>query len=82
MQFIPSLLLRLAAHFEPRHCVGFLKQARRHVFKSGPAEVRASAEGTSGGEHERGRVSPSRKGGSASGEHFRVIYTPLHPTFI
>ena len=29
-------------------------QARRHVFKSGPAEVRASAEGTSGGEHERG----------------------------
>ena len=32
------------------------RQARRHVFKSGPAEIRASAEGTSGGrgEHERG----------------------------
>ena len=29
-------------------------KARRHVFKSGPAEVRASAEGTIGGEHERG----------------------------
>ena len=28
-------------------------QVRQHVFKSGPAEVRASAEGTSGGEHER-----------------------------
>ena len=36
---------------------GILFQARRHVFKSGPAEVRASAEGTfgtSGREHERG----------------------------
>ena len=39
-----------------------LIQARRHVFKSGLAEVRTSAEGTSGGEHERGS-SPSRKGG-------------------
>ena len=37
-------------------------QARRHVIKSGPAEVRASAEGASGGEHERG-YHPSRKGG-------------------
>ena len=32
-----------------------LVQARRHVFKSGPAEVRASAEGTSmGGESTKG----------------------------
>ena len=31
-----------------------LYQARRHVFKSGPAEVRTSAEGMSGGGHERG----------------------------
>ena len=31
-----------------------MSQARRHVYKSGPAEVRASAEGKSGGEHERG----------------------------
>ena len=38
-------------------------QACRQVFKSGPAEVRASAEGTSGGDHERG-YSPSRNGGS------------------
>ena len=37
-------------------------QARRHVFKSGPAEVRASTEGTCRGEHERG-YPPSRKGG-------------------
>ena len=29
-------------------------QARRHIFKSGPAEYRALAEGTSGGEYERG----------------------------
>ena len=36
-------------------------QARRHEIKSGPAEVRASAEGTSGGEHERG-YSPCCKG--------------------
>ena len=42
----------------------FETQARRHVFKSGPAVFRASAEGTSGGgEHERG-CRPSRKGGS------------------
>ena len=34
-------------------------QARRHVVKSGPAEVRASAEDTSEGESTRG--SPSRK---------------------
>ena len=31
-----------------------MNQARRHVIKSGPAEVRASVEGTSGGEHEWG----------------------------
>ena len=37
-------------------------QARRHVFKSGPAVFRVSVEGTSGGgEHERG-YRPSRKG--------------------
>ena len=29
-------------------------QARRHVLKSGPAEVRASAQGTSEGESTRG----------------------------
>ena len=38
-------------------------QARRHVIKSGPAEVRASAKGTSGGEHERG----DRGGGGGGG---------------
>ena len=40
-------------------------QGRRRVLKSGTAIERLwpSAEGTSGGEHERG-VSPSRKGGS------------------
>ena len=43
------------------NCV--VTQARRHVFESGPAEVRASAEDKSGGEHEKG-YSPSRKGGS------------------
>ena len=31
-----------------------LGQARRHVIKSGPAEVRSSAKGMSGGAHERG----------------------------
>ena len=31
-------------------------QARRHVVKSGPAEVRASAEGTSEGESTRGGI--------------------------
>ena len=36
-------------------------QARRHVFKSGPAEVRECGECTSGGGHERG-YSPPRKG--------------------
>ena len=36
-------------------------QARRHVIKSGPAEVSASVEGPSGGEHERG-YTPSGKG--------------------
>ena len=38
-------------------------QGRRRVLKSGPAKTRSSAEGTSGGEHERG-VPPSHKGGS------------------
>ena len=38
-------------------------QARRHAIKSGPAVLRASVEGWSGGEHER-VVTPSRKGGS------------------
>ena len=45
-----------------------LPQARRHVFKSGSAVSRASAEGTSGGEggeHESG-YPPSRKGGSVA----------------
>ena len=32
-------------------------QGRRRVLKSGPAKIRSSAEGTRGGEHERG-VSP------------------------
>ena len=44
-------------------------QARRHVFKSGPAKDRAHAECTRGGEYERGMPplegdAPSRKGGS------------------
>ena len=34
--------------------VFIFSQARRHVIKSGPAEIRSSAEGRSGGEHERG----------------------------
>ena len=38
-------------------------QAYCHVIKSGPAEVKVSAEGTSGGEHERGHPL-SCKGGS------------------
>ena len=40
----------------------YLKQGRRRVLKSGPAKTRSSAEGTRGGEHERGI--PPRKGGS------------------
>ena len=33
-------------------------QARRHVLKSGPAEVRASSEGTTEGESTRGDIPP------------------------
>ena len=53
-------------------------QARRHVVKSGPAEVRASAEGTSeGGEHEMG-YSPSRKGGwGMSPEKIFDLWLPI-----
>ena len=52
-------------------------QARRHVINSGPAEVRASAEGTSGGEHERG-YAPSRKGvRGISPEKFFNLWLPL-----
>ena len=38
-------------------------QGRRRVLKSGTAKTRSSADGTRGGEHERG-FSPSRKWGS------------------
>ena len=37
-------------------------QARRHIVKSGPAEVRASAEGTSEGESTRGGIPPLVRG--------------------
>ena len=54
------------------------EQARRHVIKSGPARVRASAEGTSGGEHERG-YPPSRKGGSGDlpRENFKFMVASM-----
>ena len=49
-------------------------QARRHVFKSGPAVFRASVEGTSGGgEHERG-CRPSRKVGSGDLPRENFVY--------
>ena len=51
-------------------------QARRHVFKGGPAEVRASAEGTSGGEHEKG-YAPSRKGGSPPRFFFKFMVASM-----
>ena len=41
--------------------VEFALQGRRRVFKSGPAEEISSADGTRGGEHERG--TPVRLGG-------------------
>ena len=61
---------RRAKYWNFSHYIQSTYQARRHGFKSGPAEVRASAEGTSVGEHERGGGStrggnpPSRMGGS------------------
>ena len=56
-------------------------QARRHVIKSGPAEVRARAEGTSGGEHERG-YPPSCKGGlGGSPPRKFLIYGCLYVRF-
>ena len=53
-----------------------------HVFKSGPAEVRANAEGRSGGEHGRG-YSPSRKGGSGGSPPRKfLIYGCLYVRFL
>ena len=37
-------------------------QGRRRVFKSGPAEEPSSAEGTRGGEQERGIIPPLIRG--------------------
>ena len=47
---------------KPIYIYIYIYQARRHVFESGPAEDRASAEGTRGGEYDSG--CPSRKWGS------------------
>ena len=53
-------------------------QARRHVFKSGPAEVIASAEfGTSGGEHEKGYPPLVRGGRAISPEKIFDLWLPL-----
>ena len=57
-----------------------LVQVRDHVLESGPVENSASAEGTSGGEYERG---PSRKGDSGGSplEKFDLC-VPLSAFFI
>ena len=56
-----------------------VNQARRHVVKSGPAEVRASGEGTSEGESTRVGIPPSRKGvfGGISPVKFFYLWLPL-----
>ena len=53
-------------------------QARRHVFKSGPAEVRTSADGTSGGEHERGSPPLVRGVRGISPEKIFNLWLPLY----
>ena len=56
----------------------FWQQARRHVVKSGPAEVRVSAEGTSEGESTRGGIPPLVRGvRGISPEKFFDLWLPL-----
>ena len=57
------------------------KQARRHVVKSGPAEVRASAEGTSKGESTRGGIPPLLWGFGGSPPRKFLIYGCLYVRF-
>ena len=56
-------------------------QARRHVFKSGPADVKASGEGTSaGGESTRGGI-PLSEGGSRKFLIYGCLYVRFGPDF-
>ena len=60
-----------------RNCLEPSTQARRHVFKSGPAEVKASGEGTSG-ESTRGGMPPLVRGvWGISPEKFFNLWLPL-----
>ena len=62
--------------------IGPVYQACRHVFKSGPAEVRECGECKSGGEHKRG-YTPSRKGGLGDlPREFFLIYGCLYVLFL